>query len=51
MAQLIVNVTSRLAGPLDSGVDVANFCSEKDSYVLFPVDDTSFPVTFLKSQG
>ena len=27
-----------LAGPISSDVDVVSFCSEKDSYSLFPVD-------------
>ena len=37
-----------LTGPIYLGFDVASFCSEKDSYGLFPVDGVSVPVTFSK---
>ena len=46
MVVLFVYVTSDLAGPMDSGIDVAHFCSEKDSYSLFPEDGVSVPTIF-----
>ena len=44
MAGLIAYVTSKLVGPIHSGIDVAPFHLEKDSNGLCPVDGMSVPV-------
>ena len=43
-------VTSKLAGPIYSGVDLP-FCSERDSYGMLPADGVFVPVTFFEESG
>ena len=43
---LFVYMMSELAGHIYSYVDLETFCSEKESYSLFPINFMSIPVSF-----